>query len=396
MNPNEPGSAAAGEDTSLDERPCLEMMLALQPFPCLIVHNGTARAVLANIEARRLMFDRLGASPLPEEGSWTAAADDGSPVELARVIPYLLGRSDPGDGVELSLPRAGERRSYRVAARPLPGRPGLDELSMVTFLDMTGQRRAEVALRDAVHARDELFSVATHELKDPLFSLQLSIQLLRHVAELDGAVPPHVTQHLEVGERQIGRLARLIDNMLDVARIVHGRIELEFEPLDLSELAQQVVTRFAEQAGSSGTILTAEPSRPVVGRFDRLKIEQVIANLLSNAIKYGDGKPIRVRVRGEADRAVVEVEDQGAGIAPEDRERIFDRFERASSGHRQASLGLGLYIVRSLVEAHGGAIEVRSEPGRGSTFIVTIPWDGTGSRSDPAEPRYPTAPPTGD
>lgn len=395
MNLNEPRTSAA-EESLLDERVCLELMLGLQPFPCLIVHNRTARVVLANVEARRLMFDRLGASRLPEEGSWSASADDGSPLELERVIPYLLGLSGPGDGVELSLGGAGERRSYRVAARPLPHRPGLDELSMVTFVDMTGQRRAEGELRDAVRARDELFSVATHELKDPLFSLQLSIQLLRQVSENDGAVPPHVTQHLEVGERQIGRLARLIDNMLDVARIAHGRIELEIEPLDLSELAQQVVTRFADQAGSNGTMLTAEPSPPLVGRFDRLKIEQVIANLLSNAIKYGDGKPIRVRVRGEADRAVVEVEDQGAGIAPEDRERIFDRFQRASSGHRQASLGLGLYIVRSLVEAHGGAIAVRSEPGRGSTFVVTIPCDGTGVRAALAEPTDPTTTSTWD
>ncbi|MHB1560245.1 MAG: sensor histidine kinase [Isosphaeraceae bacterium] len=396
MNSNEAGSSAAGEAPRLDERLCLEMMLGLQPFPCLIVQNRTARAVFANAEARRLRFDRLGANSLPEEGSWSAAADDGSTVELAWVIPYLLGRSDPGDGVELSRFVAGERRSYRVAARPLPPRPGSDELSMVTFLDMTGQRRAEVALREAVHERDELFSVATHELKDPLFSLQLSIQLLRQVSESDGTVPRHVTQHLEVGDRQIGRLARLIDNMLDVARIAHGRIELEFERLDLSELAQQVVTRFAEQAGSSGAMVTAELSGPVVGRFDRLKIEQVLANLLSNAIKYGEGKPIRVRVRGEADTAVFEVEDQGAGIAPEDRERIFDRFERASSGHRQASLGLGLYIVRSLVEAHGGAIEIRSEPGRGSTFIVTIPWEGPGGQSAPGEPIDPPTPTTGD
>lgn len=395
MKANEPGSQEAGHAPPPEARLGLETMLGLQPFPCLIVENRTGRAVLANDEARRLAFDRLGTGPLPDQELWSAVADDGSTIDLARVIPHVLGQTDPGDGVEFSLPESGERRSYRVAARLLPRRDGLDELSMVTFLDVTGQRRAEGALRNSVHARDELFSVATHELKDPLFSLQLSIQLLRQVSELEGSVPPHVLQHLEVGERQIGRLARLIDNMLDVARIAHGRIELEFEPLDLSELARQVVTRFAEQAGGSGSILMAEPAPPVVGQFDRLKIEQVMVNLLSNAIKYGDGKPIRVRVRGERNGAVVEVEDQGAGIAPEDRERIFDRFERASSGHRQASLGLGLYIVRSLVAAHGGTIEVRSELGRGSTFVVTIPCDGPGGRSAPS-PREPSASSTGD
>ncbi len=137
-----------------------------------------------------------------------------------------------------------------------------------------------------------------------------------------------------------------------------------------------MVTRFAGQAGSTGTPVTAESGRPLIGRFDRLKLEQVIGNLLSNAIKYGGGKPIRVRVYGETDDAVVEVEDHGAGIAPEDQERIFGRFERASNGHQQASLGLGLYIVRSLVAAHGGTIDLRSENELGSTFIVKIPCEG--------------------
>ncbi len=101
----------------------------------------------------------------------------------------------------------------------------------------------------------------------------------------------------------------------------------------------------------------------------------MLANLLSNAIKYGAGEPVAVRVRGEGEWAVVEVQDGGAGIAPEDQERIFGRFERASNGHKRASLGLGLYIVRSLVAAHGGSVGVRSQPGRGTTFTVMIPWE---------------------
>ena len=163
--------------------------------------------------------------------------------------------------------------------------------------------------------------------------------------------------------------------MLDVARIVNGRVELDVETFDLCDLAHQVVARFLGQACSSGTTLTAEPCQPVVGRFDRLKLEQVLSNLLSNAIKYGAGKPVTVRVRGDGEWAVVEVQDGGAGIAPEDQERIFGRFERASNGHKRASLGLGLYIVRSLVAAHGGSVGVRSHPGRGTTFTVMIPWE---------------------
>ncbi len=202
-----------------DGRSFLELMIGLQPFPCLIVENGTARVALSNEEARRMTFDRLGDERGWYPSSSSAETDDGIRIDPGQVIGYLLGRTDPGDGVELTLRTLDQPRSFRVVSRPLPVLDGRVELSMITFLDVSSQRIAEGALRDAIEARDELFSVATHELKDPLFSLQLSIQLLRQVAEMTGPVPPHVSHHLEVGERQIERLARLIDNMLDVARI---------------------------------------------------------------------------------------------------------------------------------------------------------------------------------
>jgi signal transduction histidine kinase len=117
-----------------------------------------------------------------------------------------------------------------------------------------------------------------------------------------------------------------------------------------------------------------EPCQPVIGRFDRLRLEQILGNLLSNAIKYGAGKPVIVWVRGDGEWAMLDVQDSGAGIAPEDQARIFERFERASAGHKRASLGLGLYIVRSLAEAHEGTVHLQSQPGQGSTFTVRIPW----------------------
>jgi signal transduction histidine kinase len=372
MNTPEPKPSSQRESASLvAERSCLELMVRLQPFPCLVVDNDTARAVLSNEEARRI---RIDAPPDPADADTCFAIDaEGGRIAVEQVIPYLLGRHAGGDGVELTWHAPGHRRFFRVSSRTLPRPERHSPLSLLTFLDMTGQKTAEEELRDAVEARDEFFSVATHELKDPLFSLQLSIQLLRHAAERQGAVPPHVLQHLDVSERQVSRLGRLIDNLLDVARIDRGSIDLDPETLELCELAHQVVARFLAQASSAGTALTAECCAPVVGRFDRMKLEQVIGNLLSNAIKYGGGHPIVVRVRGEDELAVVEVQDGGAGIAPEDQERIFGRFERASRGHKRASLGLGLYIVRSLVEAHGGSVRLRSEPGRGTTFTVMIP-----------------------
>jgi signal transduction histidine kinase len=374
MNTREQETSHRGDSPpSSDERSCLELMLKLQPFPCLVVETETAQPVLSNEEARRMLFDvPPGVAGLD---ACYATDADGGRIEPEEVIPYVVGRDDGGDGVELTWHAPGRRQFFRIASRALPCKDGTNALSMLSFLDLTGQKLAEGELRDAVEARDEFFSVATHELKDPLFSLQLSIQLLRHSAERQGPVPPHVLQHLDVSERQVTRLGRLIDNMLDVARIVNGRIDLDMETLDLCELAHQVVARFLSQATSSGASLSAESCRPVVGRFDRLKLEQVIANLLSNAIKYGAGKPIVVRVRGEEPWAVLEVQDHGAGIPLEDQERIFGRFQRASAGHKRASLGLGLYIVRSLVDAHGGSVRLLSHPGQGSTFTVLIPWE---------------------
>jgi signal transduction histidine kinase len=154
---------------------------------------------------------------------------------------------------------------------------------------------------------------------------------------------------------------------------MNRRLQLDVERLDLSELAREVVARFRDRSDARGSTITALAPEPVEGVFDRMKLEQVIVNLLANAAKYGAGRPVEVRVRADGNIAELEVEDRGAGIAPEDQARIFGRFERASAGHKKESLGLGLYIVRSLVEAHAGTITVTSEPGQGATFTVRLP-----------------------
>ncbi len=189
-----------------------------------------------------------------------------------------------------------------------------------------------------------------------------------------GAVPAEaLIQRLDVSKRQGERLARMIENLLDVARINNDRIQPDLETLDLCELIHDVLARFQEPAHEAGVPLTVEPCPPMIGYFDRMLLEHVVGNLVSNALKYGAGRPVALRLGGDDETARLEVEDHGVGIADGDIGRIFGRFERASSGHRDKSLGLGLYIVRNLVEAHGGTIAVRSAPGRGSTFAVTLP-----------------------
>ncbi|HJT78894.1 MAG TPA: HAMP domain-containing sensor histidine kinase [Gemmataceae bacterium] len=347
-------------------------LLAVQPFPCLVAEANSGRVLFVNAAAHEAL---LGPGP----GYATDAA--GGRIDKADLPRQLTASAGP-EGTEITWHGSERQRTYRVFCRTLPSGAGSSARAVLTFVDVTAQKAAEESLRQALEARDEFFSVATHELKDPLFSLQLAIQLLRRLAQKQAQVPADFLRHLEVSERQAQRLAGLIDNLLDVSRIMNHRVHLDVEAVDLAGLAREAVGRFQARADAAGTALTAEAGAPVICYGDRIKLEQVLGNLITNAIKYGAGKPVAVRVRGEDGVAVVEVEDRGVGIAPEDQARIFHRFERASEGHRRDSLGLGLYIVRALVEAHGGSISLRSQPGRGTTFTVKLPrtrLNGTGN-----------------
>jgi signal transduction histidine kinase len=164
-------------------------------------------------------------------------------------------------------------------------------------------------------------------------------------------------------------LTGLVDRLLDVSRISAGKLVLDLETLDLAEVARDVAGRFS---GAESRI-TIDASAAIHGRWDRLRVEQVITNLLSNAVTYGEERPVAITVRRVGEHAEIVVRDQGIGIAPEALGRIFERFERAASGRQYGGLGLGLWIVRQLVEAMDGSISVESDLGRGATFTVQLP-----------------------
>jgi len=174
-------------------------------------------------------------------------------------------------------------------------------------------------------------------------------------------------------EGQADRLQRLINDLLDVSRIASGRLELEIDPVDLTQLALEVGARFQDEAVRMGSELSIVAHEPIIGHWDRNRLEQVITNLISNALKYGRGQPIRVSVEAGA-CARLSVRDCGVGIAPEDPERIFDRFERASSSRNFGGIGLGLWIVKEITRALGGEVRVDSALGSGSTFTVELPF----------------------
>jgi signal transduction histidine kinase len=231
-------------------------------------------------------------------------------------------------------------------------------------------------LEEAVGARDALISIASHELRTPLAALQLHLDLmtralLKHPQQESD--PDRIMAKLATFERQIGRLSKLIDHLLDVSRITAGRLDLALEEVDLAAVARDVADRFDEVLRRADCAVTVRAPEPVVGCWDKLRVEQIITNLLSNAAKYGSGRPIDVEVAGDSETARLVVRDHGIGIPAEDQARIFERFERLLTGREAPGFGLGLWIVRQVVEGMQGQIRVTSEVGAGATFIVELP-----------------------
>jgi len=259
--------------------------------------------------------------------------------------------------------------------------------AVLAVSDITERKRAEEErerlyreAQEAILARDEFLSIASHELKTPLTGLQLQLQMLLRTAHKGGLskiTVERLLSKLELADQQTERLARLINDLLDVARIRKGQIDMRLEEIDLVEVVRDVVARSEEQIALSGCELQLQAEHPVVACWDRSRLEQVITNLLSNALKYGPGKPVEIRITADATTALLVVVDQGIGIAPDHLERIFVRFERAVSADHYGGLGLGLYIVRQIVEAMGGTIRVASELGAGATFTVALPCTQT-------------------
>lgn len=229
-----------------------------------------------------------------------------------------------------------------------------------------------ITIEQALAARDRQLSIATHELRTPISSIQLNLQLLERTARIKGTMAADaVLRLLEVPMRQLRRLAHMVDRLLDAAQVESDRLVLHRERVDLYALVHDVGRRLAEVARAADCRMVLEDCESVEGHWDRLRLEQVVSNLLTNAIKYGGGV-VEVSTRGGT-QAHLYVRDRGAGIAPQDRQRIFEPYERLGSAASEDGAGLGLYIVREIVHAHGGEISVDDAPGSGTTFSVTLP-----------------------
>jgi PAS domain S-box-containing protein len=283
-----------------------------------------------------------------------------------------------GHGLTLqALTKDGNEVPVEIGLAPV--RIGSETLTIASIRDVSERKRLEERARQAekaeeeVRRRDEILAVASHELRGPVGVVQLqAIALQRAAAETIQDLGA-MRERMERIERNARHLARLVESLLDIEQLHEDRIPITLEDVDLAELTREAVERVREQVEGTGARLTLKLASAVVGRWDPVRMDQVVTNLVINAAKFGQGKPIVVSVRADEDRAHVEVTDEGIGIDAADQERIFNRFEKVPSHGQSGGLGLGLYIVRRIVQAHGGRVLVRSAAGCGATFAVDLP-----------------------
>jgi signal transduction histidine kinase len=363
------------------EREHLHRLFMQAPAPILIQRGREQILEFMNSAAIALVGPRPLGKPVRE-----GFAD----VDLPQ-LQFLDRVYETGErfvGLEISIiadwKNDGQRtaRFFNIVHEPMRRPNGAVDGIMTFGFDVTeevlARKKVEALAEDlhrAVRVRDDFLSIAGHELRTPLAALLLQVEGLQRQALRNAFVahPDVLIDRVGKTRAHAQRLERLVGELLDVGRISAGRLTLELEDVDLGALVGEVAERFADQLARSGCTLTVTAPERVVGRWDRLRLDQVITNLLANAIKYGARQPIDLRVERLAEGARLTVIDRGIGIAPADQGRIFERFERAVSDRHYGGLGLGLWISREIVEALRGSISVESAVGAGSTFVVTLP-----------------------
>ncbi|WP_163997151.1 ATP-binding protein [Pyxidicoccus caerfyrddinensis] len=360
----------------------LEAVLDRLPTPTLLIDPGSGRFTFANRAAQQ-----LAAGDFPPD---IDAAERGRAFRITDEADRPLPPEDtPG-----ARAVRGERiRDMESVWHSPAGRfnivvdsdvvPAIDPQSsqtIVTFRDISRLKRVERELKTLLGARDEFLSIASHELKTPITSLRMQLQMTeRAVKPEEGRAPSpeKLAKALRVSLIQVDRLTSLVEDLLDVARIRTGTLDLAVQKLDLTQLARDVLERLSAQLAQAGcqARLDAPPGLP--GVWDGRRLEQVLTNLLSNAMKYAPGTCLDVRLTAAGDLARLEVRDYGPGVAEAQRETIFDRFDRGIASRNTGGLGLGLFISKQIVTAHGGSIVVEGPPGGGASFVILLPRDAS-------------------
>ena len=276
-----------------------------------------------------------------------------------------------------------QKRWFSTSYAPLKDAAG-NVVGMVgVSTDVTERKQAERTLKEVVRTRDEFLSVATHELKTPMTSLTLQLQQAQRLTAAT-ELPPglaRLPRAMEVSMQQLRRLTELVDDLLDVSRIMVGRMDFTFHDTRLGEVVREVTERLRDPLAAAGCAVTAQVDAQVVGVWDQARIEQVLVILLTNAMKYAPGKPVEVSAKKDGSLVRMVVKDAGPGIPADKHQLIFERFERANGSRDISGLGVGLFIARQIVKGHGGRIWVESTPGQGAAFHVELPLKAVRTRA---------------
>lgn len=363
--------APQGQDARLTQKVLSENMISSEIFQDLASLaeriNGPCGAVLVSEEAMTEEQMNIFELALRHQPLWSDIP----------IILVSLGRNSDAN-IKQILEFFGSAGNITVLDRPFNIST---VVTMVKVALRARQKQYEIKLllkekNDALAKRDEFMSIASHELRTPITALRLQVQLRKRSlqkGDLSVFSPEKVKSLLETTDNQVERLYRLIDEMLDVSRIDNGKLVLNKTRCELGDIVSSVAEMMGPHFLATAVELKVKFESDAQGEWDRNRIEQVLINLLTNALKYGDSRPVCVVVGGTGEYAEVRVEDQGKGISREDIGRVFDRFERAKNVGAISGLGLGLFISREIVKMHEGNLFVKSEVGKGSTFIMQLP-----------------------
>ena len=329
-------------------------------------------AALAMLQRQSMLIPDLSAPLLERYGfdPHTARAFIALDLRTSLSVPLLAG----GRTVGALILFMADRR-YGTDDESLADAVGSRLAAALTNAHLYEVARDAIRTRDeAINARDELLVLAAHELRTPLTALQLMAdQVMQHARRARDGAEAARSEKIALQARRFGAL---VEHILEAMRIRAEGVTLSLARTDLAESVRHCVACVASRAQAAGSVITASCPPELVGNFDPARIATVIDALIDNAIKFGRGRPIEVTLTVDGPRAVLSVRDEGMGFSPDRLSGLFDAFGRGVPKEHYGGLGLGLYIAKAIVEAHGGSIAATSRPDEGATFVVRLPLGG--------------------
>ncbi|HEY4445711.1 MAG TPA: PAS domain-containing protein [Steroidobacteraceae bacterium] len=388
--------------TDLTERKRAERISSSEQFVHGLIERAPIGVAVVDRQLRYVLTNPVYRA-LSREGLITGRSiEEVFAAAIVRIVEPLVRRvmetGQPLHVPECSVPD-GVESWWNISLVPLHESGGITSSVLILTEDITERkqaegrlRRSQEALQEADRRKDEFLATLAHELRNPLAPIRTAAQILG-----SPKVSPHQLQWAQnVIQRQVGHMALLLDDLLDIARITRGKLELKTEPVKLTDVVDSAVEAARPLLdGKHHSFKVSLPAEALILRADPLRLSQVLSNLLTNAAKYTDpGGHIELSGHVQGGSLCLSVQDDGIGMSPESLERNFEMFSQAegASTRSDGGLGIGLALVRGLVELHGGAVEAMSEgPGRGSKFTVRLPLaDSVASVAAAAETEAPT------